>query len=73
LAFDSHLAARSSLSTESTRISDSLRHGSLLGANSDFALVFVAAQFALDGDVSTLRERAGEISHLPEGDASMPV
>src|SRR5262249_41829615 len=38
-----------------------------------FALVFVAAQLALDGDVSTLCESAGEVSQLPEGDASMPL
>jgi hypothetical protein len=37
------------------------------------ALVFVAAQFTLDGDVSTLGEVAGEVSQLPEGDASMPL
>jgi hypothetical protein len=34
----------------------------LLGDDSDFALLFVAGQFALDGDVSPLRERAGEVS-----------
>ena len=44
-----------------------------LGADSDFALLFVAGQFALDGDVSPLRERAGEVSQLPESDASMPL
>ena len=52
---------------------DSLRDGSPLGADSDFALVFVAAQFALDGDVSALNEGAGEVSQFPEGDASMPL
>src|SRR5215831_10645216 len=52
---------------------DSLCDGSPLGADSDFALVFVAAQFALDGDVSTLNEGAGEVSQFPEGDASMPL
>ena len=41
--------------------------------NSDFALLFVAGQFALDGDVSPLRERAGEVSQLPESDTSMPL
>jgi hypothetical protein len=51
----------------------SLRDGSPPVTNSDFALVFVAAQFTLDGDVSTLGEVAGEVSQLPEGDASMPV
>ena len=50
----------------------SLRDGSLLVADSDFALVFVTAQFPLDGDMSTLGEVAGEVSQFPEGDASMP-
>jgi len=44
----------------------------LLGDDSDFALLFVAGQFALDGDVSPLRERAGEVSQLPESDACLP-
>ena len=44
-----------------------------MGADSDFALLFVAGQFALDGDVSPLRERAGEVSQLPESDASIPL
>src|SRR5215831_5809163 len=52
---------------------NSLRNGSPLGADSDFPLIFVAAQFALDGDVSTLNEGAGEVSQFPEGDASMPL
>jgi hypothetical protein len=39
-----------------------LRNGSPPVADSDFALVFVAAQFALDGDVSTLSEVAGKVS-----------
>ena len=51
---------------------DSLRDRSPLGADSDFALLFVAGQFALDGDVSPLRERAGEVSQLPESDACLP-
>jgi hypothetical protein len=37
----------------------------------DFPLVFVAAQFTLDGDVSTLSEVAGEVGQLSEGDASI--
>jgi hypothetical protein len=45
----------------------------LWGADSDLALLFVAGQFALDGDVSPLRERAGEVNQLPESDASMPL
>ena len=52
---------------------DSLLDRSPLGADSDFALLFVAGQFALDGDVSPLRERAGEVSQLPESDLSMPL
>ena len=51
----------------------SLRDGSHPVTDSDFALVFVAAQLTLDGDVSTLSEVAGEVSQLPEGDASMPL
>ena len=34
---------------------DSLRDGSPLGADSEFAQLFVATQFALDGDDSPLR------------------
>ena len=51
----------------------SLRDGSLLVADSNFALVFVTAQFPLDDDMSTLGEVAGEVSQFPEGDASMPL
>src|SRR5262245_13234063 len=50
-----------------------LRDGSLLVADSNFALVLATAQFPLDGDVSTLGEVAGEVSQFPEGDASMPL
>ena len=42
-------------------------------AESDVALVFVAAQFALDSNMGTLDESGGELSKLPEGDASMPL
>ena len=52
---------------------DSLRDGSPLGADSDFARRFVAPPLALDGDGSPLREHAGEVSQLLEGDASMPL
>ena len=54
---------------------DSLRDGSPLGADSDFARRFVAPQLALDGDGSPLRLASvpGEVSQLPEGDASMPI
>jgi hypothetical protein len=41
-------------------------------ANNDLPLVFVAAQLALDGDVSTFSEAAGQFSRSAEGDASMP-
>jgi hypothetical protein len=54
-------------------LADSLRDGSPPVAGSAFALVFVAAQFALDGNVSTLGEGAGEVGQFPEGDASMPL
>jgi hypothetical protein len=52
---------------------ESLGDGSPLVADSNFALVFVATQFALDGSVSTLGEGAGEVGQLPKGDASMPL
>jgi hypothetical protein len=52
---------------------DSLRDRCRLAAESDVALVFVAAQFALDGNVNTLGESGGELSQLSEGDASMPL
>ena len=42
---------------------DSQRHGCPLGAASDFALLFAAAQFAPDRDV-TLRDRSGAVSQL---------
>jgi hypothetical protein len=37
------------------------------------SLVFVAADFSLDCHARTFGEGAGEISQLPEGDASMPL
>jgi hypothetical protein len=40
----------------------SLRDGCPPVTDSDFALVFVAAQFTLDGDGSTLDEVADEVS-----------
>jgi hypothetical protein len=45
---------------------DSLGTVSPLGADDDFPLVLVAAQFALNGDILTFGERAGEVSQLPE-------
>ena len=36
------------------------------------AVVLPAAQLALDLDMSALLERAGELSELAEGDATMP-
>jgi hypothetical protein len=72
-SFDSRLTARASLSTESTRISQTRCGIEVLWvADSDFTLVFVAAQFTLDRHVPTFGEGAGEVSQLPEGDASMP-
>ena len=50
---------------------DSLQDRRRLGAEDDLALLLVAAQFTLDGDVGTLRESGGELSQLP--DASMPL
>jgi hypothetical protein len=52
---------------------DPLRDGGFLGADRDFALVFVAAEFALDGHVRALAKSAGEVGQLPERDASMPL
>ena len=45
----------------------------LLGADGEFALVFVAAEFALDGDMRAFGEAAGEIGEFPEGHAPMPL
>ena len=49
---------------------DSLRDGSPLGADSDFARRFVAPPLALDGDGSPFRLDSvpGEVSQLPKGD-----
>jgi len=44
-----------------TDFPDSLGEGGLLGADGEFALVFVAAEFALDGDMGAFGEGAGEI------------
>jgi hypothetical protein len=52
---------------------DSLRNRCRLSAESDAALAFVAAQFALDSNVRTLRKSGGELSQLSEDDASMPL
>ncbi len=52
---------------------DTLRDGRPLVADSDFALVFVAAQFAFDGNVGAFGESGDELSQPPEGNASMPV
>ena len=52
---------------------DSLRNRCRLGAESHLALVVVAAQFPLDGNVGALGESGDELSQPPEGDASMPV
>jgi hypothetical protein len=42
----------------------SLRDGRPLGANNDFALIFVAAQFALDGHVRTFGQGGGEVGQF---------
>src|SRR5262249_62129511 len=44
-----------------------------LGPDSALALVFVAAQFALDSNVRTPGESGGELRQPAEGDASMPL
>lgn len=45
----------------------------LLCADGEFALVFVAAEFTLDGHMRAFGEGGGEISQFPEGHASMPI
>ena len=52
---------------------DSLGDCGLLGADSEFALVFVAAEFALDGNMRAFSNGAGEIGQFPECHASMPL
>jgi hypothetical protein len=52
---------------------DSLGECGLVSANGKFALVFVAAQFAFNGDVSAFGEGPGEIGHFPKGHAAMPL
>ena len=54
-----------------TNFPDSLRDGRLLIGDNDFPPVFMTAQLALEGDVST-SQAAGKFSQPPEGDASMP-
>jgi len=44
-----------------TDFPDSLGEVGLLCADGEFALVFVAAEFALDGDMGAFGEGAGEI------------
>ena len=52
---------------------DSLEDCGLVGGDGEFALVFVATEFALDGHMRALGEGAGKIGQSPEGDASMPL
>ena len=52
---------------------DSLGDGGLLSAHGEFALVFMAAEFALDGHMCAFGKGAGETGELPEGHASMPL
>ena len=56
-----------------TDFPDSLGNGGLLCADSEFALVFVASEFAFDGYMSAFGEGASEIGEFPEGDAPMPL
>ena len=56
-----------------TDLPDSLGEGGLLCTDDEFALVFVAAEFALDGYMGAFGEGAGEIGEFPEGHASMPL
>ena len=56
-----------------TDFPDSLGDGGLLCADGEFALVFVAAEFALDGDMGAFVEGTGEIGEFPESDAPMPL
>ena len=50
-----------------------LGEGRLLGADGEFPLVFMAAEFAFDGDVRAFVEGASEIGKFPEGHAAMPL
>jgi hypothetical protein len=52
---------------------DSLGEGGLLCADGEFALVFMTAEFAFDGNMGAFGEGAGEIGQFAEGDASMPL
>ena len=47
--------------------------GCSLGADSDFALLFVAAQFALKVDVTPLEIVPAKSASFPNGDISMPL
>src|SRR5260370_41998401 len=55
-----------------TDFPDSLGEGGLLCADDEFALVFVAAEFPLDGYMGAFGEAAGEIGEVPESHAAMP-
>src|SRR4051812_24657252 len=52
---------------------NSLGERGLLCADDDFALIFVAAEFAFDRDMGAFGEGTGEIGQFAEGDASMPL
>ena len=52
---------------------DPLGDGRFLCADGEFALVFMAAEFALDSHMGAFGEGAGEIGEFPEGYASMPL
>ena len=46
---------------------DSLSDGGFLCADGEFALVFMAAEFAFDGHMGAFGEGAGELGEFPEG------
>src|ERR1017187_2789988 len=56
-----------------TNFPDPLGDGSFLCADGEFALVFMVAEFALDGHMHAFGEGAGEIGEFPKGYASMPL
>jgi len=50
-----------------------LGDGRFLFADGEFALVFMTAEFALDGHMGAFGEGAGEIGEFPESHAPMPL
>ena len=73
-SFDAPLAARSSLKDRvDANFPDSLRDRRRPCAENDLALIFVTAQFALDGDVSTLGKSGDELGQPAKCDTAMPL